>query len=98
MHEECEKGDGTITAYITDNLLNIASKAIPAINEVEGSAANQDTRPEAQRDSIVQSSAISRSVVHSLVSGPDTAPSRERFLPPLSYSASSFPSQALTGD
>ena len=41
LHEECEKGGGTITAYITDNLLTIAAKAIPAINEVEGSAANQ---------------------------------------------------------
>lgn len=41
LHEECEKGGGTITAYITDNLLSIAAKAIPAINEVEGSAANQ---------------------------------------------------------
>ena len=41
LHEECEKGGGTITAFITDNLLSIAAKAIPAIEEVEGSAANR---------------------------------------------------------
>ena len=41
LHDEYEKGGGAITDYITDNLLSIAEKAIPAINEVEGSAANQ---------------------------------------------------------
>ena len=37
LHKECERGGGTITTYFADNLLNIAAKAIPAINEVEGS-------------------------------------------------------------
>lgn len=40
LHEECEKGGGKITDYIADKLLKIAAKAVPAINEVEGSAAN----------------------------------------------------------
>lgn len=41
LYEECETGSGTITAYIADNLLDIAAKAIPAIHEVEGLATNQ---------------------------------------------------------
>lgn len=41
LHEECEKGGGTITDYITDNVLSIAAKAIPVIHEVEGLAANR---------------------------------------------------------
>ena len=36
LHEECDQGGGPITTYFADNLLNIAAKAIPAINEVEG--------------------------------------------------------------
>ncbi len=36
LHEELDQGGGTITTYFADNLLNIAAKAIPAINEVEG--------------------------------------------------------------
>ena len=41
LKEECDKGGGPITTYIADNLLNIATKAIPAINAVEGRASNQ---------------------------------------------------------
>ena len=41
LHEECVEGGGPITTYITDHLLDIAAKAIPAINEVEGPASNQ---------------------------------------------------------
>ena len=41
LYEECERGSGTITSYIADNLLRIAAKAIPAIHEVEGLAANK---------------------------------------------------------
>ena len=40
LHEECEKGGGKITDYLADKLLDIAAQAVPAINEVEGSAAN----------------------------------------------------------
>jgi len=35
LHRECDEGGGTITAYFAKNLLEIAKKAIPAINEVE---------------------------------------------------------------
>ena len=35
LHKECDQAGGTITTYFADNLLNIADKAIPAINEVE---------------------------------------------------------------
>ncbi len=36
LYEECEQGGGTITTYFADNLLDIAAKAIPPIDEVEG--------------------------------------------------------------
>ena len=36
LHEECERGGGPITTYIADGLLNIATKAIPAIDKIEG--------------------------------------------------------------
>ena len=38
LSEECKKRRGPITDYCADNLLDIAAKAIPAINEVEGSS------------------------------------------------------------
>lgn len=36
LYEECDQGGGTIMTYFSDNLLNIATKAIPAIDEIEG--------------------------------------------------------------
>lgn len=36
LYEECDQGGGAITAYLADNLLDIAAKAIPAIDEAEG--------------------------------------------------------------
>ena len=42
LHEECEAGDGPITAHYAGNLLHIARHAIPAIDEVEGPAANPE--------------------------------------------------------
>lgn len=35
LYEECEAGGGRITTFYVDGLLNIARRAIPAINEVE---------------------------------------------------------------
>jgi len=35
LHEECEASGGPITTYFADNLLSIAGRAIPAIDEVE---------------------------------------------------------------
>ena len=35
LHEECEAGGGPITTYFADNLLSIAGRAIPAIDEVD---------------------------------------------------------------
>lgn len=35
LYEECEEGNGPITTYYVEGLLNIAAHAIPAIDEVE---------------------------------------------------------------
>lgn len=42
LYNECEARSGRITIHYADKLLAIAARAIPAINEVEGSVSNPD--------------------------------------------------------
>lgn len=40
LYDECEARGGPITTYVADKFLDIAARAIPAINEVERSESN----------------------------------------------------------